>query len=128
MSALVCKVPLTSRTSQTGDLSIREAVMSAAPRLPFTGEKAMLFEHFEALGWHRERGCDDAVDGSSLKWCFSVPMPTEGKQSKKRKTKIKHKTPAWSVSRGKNGKEKENPVYHWEHVWPYIRSKRSNGE
>ena len=40
----------------------------------------MLFEHLEALGGTGE--WDDALDGSSLKWCFSVPMPTEGKQSK----------------------------------------------
>lgn len=87
--------------------------MSAAPRLPFTGEKAMLFEHFEALGGTGRGGVMMRwmVDGSSLKWCFSVPMPTEGKQSKKQKTKIKHKTPAWSVSGGREG-EKEKLVYH----------------
>lgn len=56
----------------------------------------------------------DLVDGSSLNWCFSVPMPTEGKERKKKtsKTKIKHKTQAWSMPDKKKYSADGNIDYH----------------
>lgn len=102
VSALVCKVPLTSRTSQTGNLSIREVLMSAAPRLPFIREKAMRFQHFEALGGTGRGGV--MMRGG---WELSEVFPCQPRESRAKKKKNQTQNPSMVSIWGWGGEKKK---------------------